>query len=61
MVFNWLLSVTQIMLLLFTSFAGAQIARVSGKVFAPDSSIERSSEPGKLAKRRKPGLFFLRF
>jgi hypothetical protein len=61
MVFNWLLSVTQIMLLLFTSFAGAQIARISGKVFAPNSNVERSSELGRLAHRRKPGLFFLRF
>jgi hypothetical protein len=49
------------MLLLFASFAGAQIARVSGKVFAPDSSNELSSEPGRFANRRKPGLFFLRF
>jgi hypothetical protein len=61
MVFKCLLSVTQIMLLLFASFAGAQIARVSGKVFAPDSSNELSSEPGRFANRRKPGLFFLRF
>ncbi|MGA9473536.1 MAG: hypothetical protein WBV36_13810 [Terriglobales bacterium] len=49
------------MLLLFTSFAGAQIARVSGKIFPPDSSIERASESGRFASKRKPGLFFLRF
>jgi len=44
-----LLVVTQIILLLLASFAGAQVARVGGKIFVPDSSMERSEQIGRYA------------